>query len=268
MDNKPDYKGIAGSRGQVVIGVIVMVVGLAFLFDSLGLLDLDFTLHLWPVLLIVFGCLRLSQTRYRSGHVVGVAMIVIGALMTLSSLGLFHISKHVFWPLVLIAVGLSVVFKSVTGHRLLDRDSFRNKYRAGYRDQSPSGVPGDLGAPGPAVSLDKGGSDDDAIIDVTAILGGYKRRITCAAFRGGEITAIMAGCELDLRQSSIQTEAVLTVFAMWGGITIKVPPDWTVVLHGTPIMGGFEEKTIVPPDTSKRLVVRGFVVMGGLEVRN
>jgi hypothetical protein len=33
-------------------------------------------------------------------------------------------------------------------------------------------------------------------------------------------------------------------------------------------MGGFEEKTVAPPDNSKRLVVRGYAIMGGVEVRN
>jgi hypothetical protein len=41
-----------------------------------------------------------------------------------------------------------------------------------------------------------------------------------------------------------------------------------VVLEGTPIMGGFEEKTVPPSSVAKRLIVRGYVIMGGLEVRN
>ena len=58
------------------------------------------------------------------------------------------------------------------------------------------------------------------------------------------------------------------MFAMFGGIQIKVPPDWTVVLQGTPMMGGFDERTTPPPDGSKRLIVRGYVIMGGMEIRN
>ena len=38
--------------------------------------------------------------------------------------------------------------------------------------------------------------------------------------------------------------------------------------QGTPILGGFEEKTIAPPDASKRLIIRGYAIMGGLEARN
>ena len=47
-----------------------------------------------------------------------------------------------------------------------------------------------------------------------------------------------------------------------------MPPDWSVILQGTPILGGFEEKTIVPPHQNKRLYVIGYAIMGGLEVRN
>jgi len=78
----------------------------------------------------------------------------------------------------------------------------------------------------------------------------------------------MGGCALDLREAALTTEAVINVFAIWGGITIKVPPDWTVILNGTPVMGGFTEKTARPPDNRKRLVVTGYAIMGGVEVRN
>ena len=105
-------------------------------------------------------------------------------------------------------------------------------------------------------------------VDVTAVLGGFERRVHTQDFRGGEVTAVMGGCSLDMRGASMTGEAVLHVFAFWGGVTLKVPPDWTVVLQGTPIMGGFEEKTVAPPDSSKRLVVRGYAIMGGVEVRN
>jgi len=112
------------------------------------------------------------------------------------------------------------------------------------------------------------GAGTDNVVDVVAVLGGFERRVTTSDFRGGEITAILGGCELDLRESSIVKEAVINVFATWGGINIKVPPDWTVVLNGTPLMGGFSEKTVTPPDGSKRLVITGYAIMGGVEVRN
>lgn len=224
---------------QLIVGVAVVIIGMVFLLDNLGWLDLDFTLHLWPTALIFFGILKVVQTRTTSGAVVGGALILVGSLILLKETGFIDIAWRSLWPLILIAAGLSVMFKSTTGRSFFEPRA-------------------DL--------LDK--TSDDSVINITAIMGGFKRRITSPDFRGGEITTVMGGCDLDLRQSSINGEAVLNVFSMFGGITIKVPVDWTVVLDGTPIMGGFEEKTVPPPSPSKRLIVRGYAIMGGLEVRN
>jgi predicted membrane protein len=225
---------------QIVIGLFVIAVGLLFLFDNLGWLDLNFTLHVWPTALIFFGILKLLQTRTRSGMVVGWALIAIGGLVLLKETGLIAISWRSLWPVLMIAAGLAVVFKSTSGRSIFDT----------------------LGH-----SVDKEG--DEADLNIISIMGTYKNRVTSNDFRGGEVTTVMGGVDLDLRQSSINGEAVLNVFSLFGGITVKVPIDWAVVLQGTPIMGGFEEKTVPPSSaTGKRLVIRGYVIMGGLEVRN
>jgi hypothetical protein len=86
----------------------------------------------------------------------------------------------------------------------------------------------------------------------------------------------MGGCEIDLRHASIApgTEAVIEVFAFWGGIEIKVPDDWTVVPRVFPLMGGVDDRSRAPqtppdkPHQEKRLVVRGIVVMGGVGIKN
>jgi predicted membrane protein len=80
----------------------------------------------------------------------------------------------------------------------------------------------------------------------------------------------MGGCEIDLRQASIQgEEAVISTFAMWGGIKIKVPPTWNVIVQGIPFLGGFDDKSAKPADHSaKRLIVKGTAIMGGVEVTN
>lgn len=225
---------------QMVIGLFVIAIGLLFLLDNLGWLDLNIRLHIWPTALIFFGILKLLQTRTRSGMVVGGALTAIGTLTMLKETGLLAISWRTLWPILLIAAGLVVVFKSTGGRSLFD---------------------------GIGKTIDK--DDGDSDVNITSIMGNYKNRITTRDFRGGEVTAVMGGADLDLRQSSINGEAVLSVFSLFGGITVKVPIDWAVVLQGTPIMGGFEEKTVPPPaDTGKRLIIRGYVIMGGLEVRN
>jgi predicted membrane protein len=107
-------------------------------------------------------------------------------------------------------------------------------------------------------------------VNAFAVLGGVQQSNNSQDFRGGESSAIMGGCEIDLRQASIQEEeAVINTFAMWGGIKIKVPPTWNVIVQGVPFLGGFDDKSVKPADRSaKRLVVKGTAIMGGVEVTN
>ncbi|MCC2955209.1 cell wall-active antibiotics response protein [Massilia sp. IC2-477] len=225
---------------QVVLGLLVILAGVLFLLDNLHILDLHRAVSFWPVVFIIVGTVKLLDTQTRGGQILGGVFIAVGVLMILDRLDIIDFNVHTLWPLFFIGFGLYTLYKARTGQRLIQID--------GVKDEK------DLGGSG--------------VLNVNAILGGIERRVFTPDFRGGEVSAVMGGCDLDLRNSSIQGEAVVTVFAFWGGVTLKVPPDWTVVLNGTPIMGGFEEKTAIPPDDSKRLIVRGYAIMGGVEVRN
>ena len=228
-----------GVTSQVLMGVLVIGIGLLFLLDNLDIIEVHDALAFWPLVFIFAGIAKLLDTSTPNGYLIGLAGIGIGTAMILNRLGIIYFSWRQAWPLVLIAVGAMVVYRAMRGER-----------------RPVHGVVDDQ--PGEAAQM----------VDVTAVLGGFERRVHTQDFRGGEITAVMGGCTLDMRGASIQREATINVFAFWGGVTLKCPPDWTIVLQGTPIMGGFEEKTVAPPDSSKRLVIRGYAIMGGVEVRN
>jgi predicted membrane protein len=225
------------ATSQVVLGLLVVGMGVLFLLDNLDILNFRHAIGFWPLVFIVAGCAALFGNGPRSGNYMGGVLIAIGLLMILSRMGYFYISWGTLWPLVMIALGGLVLYRSLGPGRV---------------------------ARHAAVA----GAGPDNVVDIVAVLGGFERRVSVQDFRGGEITAVMGGCALDLREASIVKEAVINVFTIWGGINIKVPPDWTVVLQGTPLMGGFSEKTATPPDGSKRLVITGYAIMGGVEVRN
>ncbi len=222
---------------QVLVGIFVVGLGILFLLDNLDIFDFHRAVAFWPAAFILFGAIKLLDTKSPNGVLVGAILVGVGVVMTINRLGFLHINMRALWPLIIIFLGAAVIYKAMTGRRLIGVNS-------------------------------KDAEGTDAVVDITAILGGFDRRITTPNFRGGEVTAVMGGCMLDLRGSSIEGEAVINVFALMGGITMKVPPDWTVALNGTPIMGGFDEKTIAAPNSNKRLVIRGYAIMGGVEVRN
>jgi predicted membrane protein len=229
--------GTRNAQSQVLLGVLVIAMGALFLLDNLDIIDFHRALSFWPLAFIIAGIVKLFDTSSQNGYAIGIALVAVGVAMILNRLGFFYVSWHTVWPLILIALGGMVVYRAVAARR----------------------------QPASWSKLEPG---SDSVVEVTAIFGGLERRVVTPAFRGGDVTAIFGGCELDMRGSSIEGEAVLNVFTVCGGITIKCPPDWTVILHGTPILGGFDEKTATPPDTSKRLIVKGYAILGGLEVRN
>ena len=104
-----------------------------------------------------------------------------------------------------------------------------------------------------------------------------RRSSSSTNFQGGDITAIMGGAQLDLRTAAIPTahDAVLEITAVMGGVEIFVPHAWEVSTPIFPFMGAVEDERLPPirqeaasPRSSGRLVIRGFVMMGGVTIKS
>ena len=110
-------------------------------------------------------------------------------------------------------------------------------------------------------------SEEDTI-NSTVIWWGSERRTRSQQFKGGSLTAIMGGIEVDLREANIVDKAEIAVFALWGGVEVKVPPTWRVHVSGLPLLGGWDDKTTLPlEDGAPELVVHVTAIMGGAEIK-
>jgi hypothetical protein len=89
-------------------------------------------------------------------------------------------------------------------------------------------------------------------------------------FQGGSISAIFGGAEVDLRDAAPAVDAQLDVFTAFGGVELKVPEGWQVVVKGLPLFGGIENATV--KDTlaadAPKLSVSATVLFGGLEIKH
>lgn len=95
---------------------------------------------------------------------------------------------------------------------------------------------------------------------------------TSTDFRGGEVTAIFGGMDVDLRHSIILTDepVVIDAFAAFGGITFKVPEDWRVEMKGLPLLGGWDNKrnpNKMPNPNAKVITIKCFLICGGIEIK-
>lgn len=108
---------------------------------------------------------------------------------------------------------------------------------------------------------------------LVAIMGGVERRGTWTPARRTVVIAFMGGAELDFRDARFGPGVTeVFIFATMGGVEIIVPPDLPVDTSGIAIMGAFEHRDQHMdrvPDAdgdAPGLKVRGFVMMGGVEV--
>jgi hypothetical protein len=232
-----------GSRSRIWSGLVLIALGVLFLLDHFGHLRFwDFLGMWWPTVLILIGVIQLIGSRGRGW----------GGPLLLICLGLLFQGErlHVFvwwrfqdlWPILLVAVGLGLLLS-----RLRSR---------------------------PAVS----GAPEDAaeLVDAFVVFGGIQRAVTSPGFRGGDATALLGGIDLDLRRAGLASgQQSLNLSAIMGGIKVRVPEGWQVSIEGTPLMGAIEDRRrpaatggSAPPASASegRLVIRGFALMGGIEV--
>lgn len=224
---------------RIGFGLVLMAMGGALLLSKLDFLPVRLHIgEMWPLIFFVIAFLALAKLE------IGRFLVFCG-LGTMFLLPKFRPDIHFTdiiaqWPLFLVAIGVWTVVCSF----LPDRE-------------------------GPK----KDGARSDALAHPgsLAIFRTVTWRPTNQAYRGDQVTAVVGGFKLDLERAVPAPEgAVVDVFSFWGGVEIQVPQDWAVDVRVTPFMGGVDEKgrsgRPLPAD-APRLLIRGFVIMGGLEVK-
>jgi hypothetical protein len=225
------------SPGRLIPAVVLIGIGVLFLLSNLRIIPDWNWWSFWPAILVVVGILKLVEHPDRP--VGGAVLVVVGGALLADALGYLPVPVFDLWPLILIAIGLALFF---------DRLNWRGPFE-GLRSRTGGGP-----------------------FHGTAMFGGGKRKLGGEDFKGGAFSALFGGFEIDLRNAYMAADsAVLQVDAVFGGIEIKAPPAWSVEMHGSGLFGGFSDETnhpaVVTPET-KRLIVKGSAVFGGVVVKN
>jgi hypothetical protein len=225
--------------GRLIFGLVVITLGVLFTLDNLGMLEAGEILRWWPVALVVYGLTRLTGVSGRQSTLPGIIFTLAGALLLLHEFDFIQIDPWDLWPVVLVVVGGSMVAGAMRRTR---------------------------GAGAPVAP----GAESDSAFSTFVMWSGIERKLSTQDFRGGDVTAIMGGAEIDLRQAKMPGgRAVVDVTVMWGGVDLFVPGDWTVTVEALPLMAGIEDATRAPAgEVRGHLVVKGVVLMGGVEIKN
>jgi hypothetical protein len=242
------------SNHGLIPGAIIIGIGVLFLLDNFHIVYVRDWWRFWPVALIAVGLVKLVDSTYGGGRVVGGILLGTGAIFLGNNLGFYDVTIRELWPLFLIGIGLSML-----GNRIWGPDWHRSQ-RRWDRERWDKGREAEA-------------SVSDSTLNEVAIFGGGKRKVTTQDFKGGELTAIFGGFEIDLRQAGMTGDsAVLEINAIFGGAEVRIPYAWTAVVQGVGIFGGYGDET-TPPDPAanpqaKRLFLKGAAVFGGVSIKN
>ena len=252
---------------KFIIGICLVIMGVVLALDQLGLMQGYRLMRFWPAALVIIGLVMLQRGE-RHSALRALVLIVVGGWLLLNTLGLVSLDIWEFFvPLLLVFFGARIMMRNQSSRYGAPPDQPGAGSAAGTdpTGQAPSSF--NAAAPGTAAA----GSNEPVHASLFSLLSSSKRRWGKSIFRGAETTAFMGGCELDLRDALMGPGelAVIDVFVIMGGVNIYVPPHWTVSQEVVPLMGGVHDKTrSVPSNPAQHLLVRGTVVMGGVEISN
>lgn len=239
IQRRMNHHGRMVNSDTLVFGLVLVAVGVILLLAQMGIFDWGVVRHLWPMIFVVIGLGKIFGKS--GGWIGGGVMMLLGGLLLMHEFGRSNYGFFQLWPLLLVAGGLELFLKAWSNPTVIDAD--------GVRVTTASEI------------------------DTTNIFGGSEINIASKEFRGGKVVAVFGGFQIDLTRAEIAGNfAKIEASAVFGGGEIRVPPQWTVIVKGAGVFGGYSDETQqIPPDPnkpSKTLFIEGAAVFGGVTVKN
>lgn len=231
----------------IVTAAIFIIVGLLFLGRNFGIID-SYLFHIlvsWQMLLIVVGVVNLIKRHFFGG----VITIAIGAYFLLPEIsGIEGEWAGMFWPVLLILVGIMILFKPK-----------RHRFNSHW----------DMRRPEYAKEIY---SSEDGFVVSDNTFGSVQQIVLDPVFKGAQIKNAFGGTVLDLRRSKLEApRTFIDIDCTFGGVEIYLPSDWNLQTQIDALIGGCDDKrynSSVEIDKEHILVVRGKVSFGGIEFKS
>ena len=267
------------SSSKNIAGILLIALGGLRLLGNIGFLRFHFWDYFWPAFFLTIGVVLAVKGK---ALFLATLFIFFGALNLISEI--FYINFdylfHSYWPLILVALGLLILFRKGNGRHRHQPESESNSSFSGFHSSAASeeetagsrenkgGWTGSSSSSHFSFASEYVPPSNIDRLDEVAILTSFRKYITSQAFKGGMVKTIMGGGTVDLSGAKLaEGENVIEISAIMGGVTFRVPQDWRVIVSVHSIFGGFEDKRRYFPQNenlgSSVLIVKGTVIMGG-----
>lgn len=225
--------------GNLLWGIVFITIGIIIGGNSLGITDINIFFDGWWTLFIIVPCfIGIFRENEKTGNVIG---LLIGVALLLACQGIleFDLVWKLILPAILIAIGISFIFK----------DSINNKISKEIN----------------RINKSKNATDK---IEYCATFSGQNIKFDQQEFKGAELTAVFGGVKCDLKNSIINEDVVIETSAIFGGVDIYVPENVNVKVKSVPIFGGVSNKKQDNISGSEHTIyVNATAVFGGVEIK-
>jgi len=199
---------------------------------------------------------RFEKDNQRGKLFGGLIIICVGALLFAREAGFYFPSWIFSWPMILIVIGIFLILKP--------SNRFRRACRRGrFHPRHPQRQFGNYtGTP----------SSGEDFLEAVAVFGSIKKNIISKDFKGGEVSAVFGGAEINFMQADIQGRVELEVNQVFGGTKLIVPAHWEIKSEIAAVLGSVEDKRPLRSasltDEKKVLILRGTTVFGGIDINS
>jgi predicted membrane protein len=247
--------------GSALFGLLLVALGALWVLNNTNVIVFRFD-EWWPLILVAIGLIHLANRRCFF-DLTGWLFIGVGAVFFLTENDILDGHEvWKYWPVILILVGLSIIFKRAKPHRakFYEDEPYEDKSHESklYEKETPRRE-----TVNPTLC-------SRGRIDETAIFTGINTRVNSKDFGGGSLSAIFGSVEIDFTEAELGANgAVLDCTAIFGSVELCIPKSWTVDIQSTAIFAGVDRKySNVEGTEGKRLIIDATAIFGGVEVKN
>ncbi|NLK01935.1 MAG: cell wall-active antibiotics response protein [Clostridiaceae bacterium] len=227
--------------GRIIWGLVLVIVGVIFTLNVLGLIEVDiFFAGWWTLFIIVPSFIGLFTSRGKTGNLIA---LVIGVALLLAAQDIidFDLAWRLLIPVIIILIGLKLIFTSPSNRRTSAKiKELKNDSKEPGKD--------------------------------TAAFSSREINYDGQIFEGAALDAVFGSITCDLRNALIEKDCVITASAVFAGIDIKVPDNIRVKIDSNALFGGVSDKrkkTVrqeTQPNNGLTLYIEANCVFGGVDI--
>ena len=226
---------------NILWGVLLIILGLIFGGNALGITNIDIFFDGWWTLFIIVPCfIGLFNESEKTGNVIGL-LIGISLLLVCRDLLDFDLLIKLLVPVILVILGISIIFKDVIQGKV------KNEIKKEIQKISEKHKQNE---------------------EYCSTFSGQDIRFDGEVFKGAELTAVFGGINCDLTKAIIEEDVVINATAVFGGVDILVPNNVKVKIKSSSIFGGVSNKKLHSEEQDAKIIyVNAICLFGGVDIK-